>query len=418
MEMTKTELATFLQEQTVPLIKQHVEGSVAKLIEDSIAKRIDALKQPVGDPLAAVTAVVKPIEREKGLAFARVLRALARSKFEGNGADAAPNYLKAWGDVDLADQLIDSRQKAMAAGVATAGGYLVPQQYASEIIDVLRARTVMRRMGVPTMQMATGTFNIPKITTGSTGYYIGENTNITKSELKTGNLQLTFKKLAALVPVSNDLLRYSQPSADTIIRNDVVRALQSREDQAFIRDDGMAGTPKGVRYALDAATNKLTVTAGGVSLANATTDLGRLILLLQNANIPLTRGGWLLAPRSLHYLSTVQNTSGFFVFRDEILRGTLWGFPYATTTTIPLTLTDNGGTDESEVYFGDFDEAIIGESANLIVDASQEAAYYDGSSVVAAYSQDQTVVRAIMEHDFALRRDTSFGVLVGVRWGV
>ncbi len=417
MELTKTELATFLQEQTVPLIKQHVEGAVATLVEDAIAKRVDALKQPVGDPLAAVVNPVQPITREKGITFARVLRALARAKFEGNGADAAPAYLKAWGDGDLADQIIEHRRKAMAAGVATSGGYLVPQQYANEVIDLLRARTVVRRLGAPTLQMATGTFSIPKITQGSTGYYIGENTNITKSELKTGNVTLTFKKLAALVPVSNDLLRYSQPSADTIIRNDVVRALQVREDQAFIRDDGTAGTPKGLRYAVDQANNLIMVTAGGVSLANATTDLGRLILLLQNANIPLSRPGWILAPRSVHYLMTVQNTSGFFVYRDEMLRGTLWGFPFATTTTIPLTLTDNGGTDESEVYFGDFDEAIIGESANLIIDASQEAAYYDGSSVVAAYSQDQTVVRAIMEHDFALRRDTSFGVLQGVRWG-
>lgn len=418
MEMTKSELATFLQEQTLPLIKQHVEGNVAKLIEDSMAKRIEELKKPTGDPMAAVAAPVKPIEREKGLAFARVLRALARSKAEGSGAEAAPAYLKLWGDHDLADQLVDSRQKAMAAGVATAGGFLVPQQYATEIIDVLRARTVMRRMGVPTIQMSTGTFNIPKITQGSTGYYIGENTNITKSELKTGNLQLTFKKLAALVPVSNDLLRYSQPSADAIIRNDVVRALQAREDQAFIRDDGTAGTPKGLRYCINVATNLINAT-NAVALATVTTDLGRCILLLQEQNIPLSRGGWIFAPRTLHYLMTVQNTNGFFVYRDELLRGTLWGYPFAVTTTIPITQMNVGATaDESEVYFGDFDEAILGESANLIVDASQEAAYYDGSSVVAAYSQDQTVVRAIMEHDFALRRDTAFGVLQGVRWGV
>lgn len=418
MEMTKSELATFLQEQTLLLIKQHVEGSVATLVEDAIAKRVDQLKQPVGDPLAAVVAPIKPIEREKGLAFARVLKALALSKFEGNGAEAAPSYLKAWGDVDLADSLIDSRKKAMAAGVATAGGYLVPQQYSTEIIDILRARTVMRRMGVPSIQMNTGTFNIPKITQGSTGYYVGENVNATKSELTTGNLQLTFKKLVGLVPVSNDLLRYSQPSADTIIRNDVVRALQSREDQAFVRGDGTSGTPKGLRYALNLASNLLMVTAGGVSLANTTTDLGRLILALENANIPLMRGGWILGPRAKHYLMTVQNTSGFFVYRDEMLRGTLWGFPFASTTTIPTNLTDNGGTDESEVYFGDFDEAIIGEAANLIVDASQEAAYYDGTEVVSAFSKDQTVVRAIAEHDFALRRDTSFAVLRGVRWGV
>jgi HK97 family phage major capsid protein len=164
--------------------------------------------------------------------------------------------------------------------------------------------------------------------------------------------------------------------------------------------------------------NSFNIQVGGVSLANTTTDLGRLILTLENANIPLMRGGWLFGPRAKHYLMTVQNSTGFFVYRDEMLRGTLWGYPFAVTTTIPTNLTDNTGTDESEVYFGDFDEAIIGESANLIVDASQEAAYFDGSEVVSAYSKDQTVVRAIEEHDFALRRDTAFAVLVGVRWGV
>ena len=413
MEMTKSELATFLQEQTVPLIKAHVEGNVAKLVEDSIQKRVEELRKPTGDPLAAVAAPVKPIEREKGIAVSRIIAATAKAKMSGFTQNPI-DILKKQGDGDIADEIT----KAMAAGVATSGGYLVPPQYASEIIDVLRARTVMRRMGVPTIQMSTGTFNIPKITTGSTGYYIGENTNITKSELKTGSIQLTFKKLAALVPVSNDLLRYSQPSADVIIRNDVVRALQSREDQAFIRDDGTAGTPKGLRYQINLGTNLINAT-NAVALASVTTDLGRCILLLQEANIPLSRPGWLMAPRTLHYLMTVQNSSGFFVYRDELLRGTLWGYPYATTTTIPITQMNVGATaDESEVYFGDFDEAILGESMNLLVDASQEAAYYDGSSVVAAYSQDQTVVRAIMEHDFALRRDTSFGVLQGVRWGV
>jgi len=412
MEMTKSELQTFMQEQTLPLIKQHVEGNVAKLVEDAMAKSLDALKKPVGDPLAAVAAPVTPVQREKGVAFSRIIAATAKAKASGFTMNPV-EILKAQGDGDIAENI----QKAMAAGVATAGGYLVPVQYATEVIDLLRAKTVMRRMGVPTIQMSTGTFTIPRITAGTTGYYIGENQNITPSEVATGTLTLTFKKLAALVPVSNDLLRYSQPSADTIIRNDVVRALQVREDQAFIRDSGIGGTPKGVRYQV-AAANLISVTAGGVSLANATTDLGRLILLLQTANIPLSRPGWLMHPRSLHYLNTVQNTNGAFVFRDEILRGTLWGYPYAITTTIPANLADLGGSDESEVYFGDFDEAILGESANLIVDASQEAAYYDGSTVVPAFSRDQTVVRAIMEHDFALRRDTSFGVLRGVRWGV
>jgi HK97 family phage major capsid protein len=48
---------------------------------------------------------------------------------------------------------------------------------------------------------------VPKITGGSTAGYVGENANITKTQPTTGQITLTFKKLAALVPISNDLLR-------------------------------------------------------------------------------------------------------------------------------------------------------------------------------------------------------------------
>jgi hypothetical protein len=51
--------------------------------------------------------------------------------------------------------------------------------------------------------------------------------------------------------------------------------------------------------------------------------------------------------------------------RDDVVVCTVTPSDSGTTgapvSSIPLTLTDNGGTDESEVYFGDFDEAIIGE---------------------------------------------------------
>ncbi len=58
----------------------------------------------------------------------------------------------------------------------------------------------------------------------------------------------------------------------------------------------------------------------------------------------------------------------------------------------------------------------IGDNLNLTIDVSQEAAYYDGANVVAAFSQDQLVIRAIAEHDFVLRYDKAVAVLAGVDW--
>ena len=92
--------------------------------------------------------------------------------------------------------------------------------------------------------------------------------------------------------------------------------------------------------------------------------------------------------------------------------GTLLNFPFAVTSQIPSNL--GTGANESEVYFVDFGDAIIGESSLVELAVSEEAAYYNGISVVAAFSLDQTVIRAIARHDFALRRSVAGAVLTEV----
>ena len=193
----------------------------------------------------------------------------------------------------------------------------------------------------------------------------------------------------------------------------MVRAIAQAENQAFLRGDGTGGSPRGLRFWCQ---NANVMTSAGTTLTNILTDLANAVVTLKNANVPMTACGWIMAPRSEMALMKIQNSNGFYVFRDEMLSGKLWGFQYKTTTQVPTNLTDHGGATESEVYLADFDECVIGESMNLAIDASSEAAYFDGSNVIAAYSQDQTVVRAIEEHDFAVRRDQAVAVLNGVNW--
>jgi HK97 family phage major capsid protein len=339
---------------------------------------------------------------EKGLVIARFIRALAAGK--GDPQRAAAFAQKNWGD--------DVVSKALAAGDAAAGGFLIPDQYSADIIELLRAQSVVRKLNPLQVPMPMGTLTLPKITGGVTAQYIGENVNIPKGQPSFGSLRLTYKKLAALVPVSNDLLRYNAYGVDAIVRDDLVSGIAMREDIAFIRDDGSQFTPKGLRYWAPAA--NLIPANGTVNLANVTSDLAKLILQLMNANVRMLRPGWMFAPRTMMYLMTVRDGNGNFAFRDEMLLGRLWNFPFGATTQIPINL--GGGTDESEVYFTDMADVVIGDATSIIIDASTEAAYHDGTQVVAAFSQDQTVVRAIVQHDLGMRHDASVAVLTAVKW--
>ena len=363
-----------------------------------------------GDPAP----VVRP--EDKGLDFACCIRATAAAKFRGTGADGAIEILKQWGKIDLAEKWADARQKALAAGDATAGGFLVPTQFSQDVIEFLRARAVVRSLNARTIPVPTGTIKIPKLTGGATAYYIGENTAATKSEPTTGQLTLTFKKLVTLVPLSNDLIRYASPGADAIVRDDTVNAMRVREDQAFIRDTGTDSTPKGLRYWAHA--DNIVAANGTASVQNTFTDLGKLWQKLLEANIPMIAPGWIMSPRVQTFLMTLLNSNGYPVFRDEMSSGRLWGFPYGVTTNVPTNLDASlaGNNNESEVYLADFAQAVIGESMNLVIDTSAEASYTEGGTVVSAYDRDQTVVRAIAEHDFGLRHDKGIAVLTQVKW--
>ena len=427
--MTKAELSGFIKEQVAPLIKDAVGKDVADMVRENVEAAFATLRSK-GNKDSAHLKMFGGEEKTQeqlapGTGFARCLRATAAAKMAGYGPDKAIDILRSWGDNELADKWQDSRTKALASNDPTAGGFLVPTQFSTDVIGLLRPAAVVRSLGPMTMPMPNGTVKVPKVTGGASASYIGENANVGKSQEQFGQITLTFKKLGVLVPISNDLIRYSSPSADQIVRDDVVRAMAQREDQAFLRDDGTSGTPKGLKYWINQA-SKYNAN-GTVNLANVTIDLGKAIQNLMAANIPMivdqqlntqgggARPGWIFSPRTYRYLSTVQTTVGVYAFRDEMLRGTLWGWPFRVTTQVQETLGAAGAS--SEIYFGAFAHAVIGEALGMMVDASQEAAYHDGSNVVAAFSQDQTVIRVIQEHDFALRYDKAFTLIEAVNWG-
>ncbi len=338
-----------------------------------------------------------------GIGVARMVRALAATK--GDNFSAAQWAERTFGDSQVS--------KALAAGSGSAGGFTVPDALSREVIELLRPASVVRRMGATSITMSNGNFSLPKLTSGATASYIGENSNVGVTEETFGQVKLTVRKLAALVPISNDLIRFGGASADGLVRDDLIRAIAVTEDSNFIRGLGTGNGPKGLRYWAPTA-NVLNVNAT-VSTANTHTDLGRLMAALLNANVRMLRPGWLMSPRTQIFLMDLRDSNGLLVY-PEMAQGRLRGFPFASTTSIPINLAVTD-TDESEIYLVDFADVVIGEmEGGFVIDVSSEAAYFDGTSVVSAFSKDQTVVRVIAQHDLVVRHAESIAVLSDVDW--
>ena len=387
---------------TMDQLNDYVAGVVRDVMDVKLDEMKAANQQHIANMQAEArrNAIEKP---EKGLMAARFMRAIAAGK--GDARRAAEFAHREWGE----DEAI---MKALEASDAAGGGVLIPTQWSGEVIELLKEATIFRKLNPRVIPMATGSMQMSKITAGSTASYIGESQNLPTSEPTFGQINLTWKKLAVLIPVSNDLLRFNTEGADAIVRDDAVGAMATREDQAFLRDDGSEFTPKGIlnwvptAHAFDANAT--------VNLANVTADLAAQILLLREAHCKFLRPAWIMAPRTEFYLLSVRDANGNFAYRDEMLRGTLWGFPYGSTTEFPTNL--GAGSDESQIMLVDFADVLLGESNTLEIMASDVAAYHDGSNVQAAFSLDQTVLRLIAHHDIAVRHEESLSVMNAVTW--
>lgn len=385
------------------VVNAAVDQAVAPLREKQtdLMERLQAGQERLGNAIRSTDG------KTQGIAAARFVRAMA---FGRGDLERAKHFCtKTWDD-GLGDDIV----KSLQAGDLTAGGALVPPEYAQEIIELLRPMSVVRAAGARTLPMNAGSLTLRKQTAGSTAAYVGESTNITKTQPTTGQIVMTSKKLAAIVPISNDLLQFSSsPSADEFVRDDLVLHIATREDQAFLRDDGTQDKPKGLRYWAQAA--NITAT-NGTSATNIETDCKDAINDLEGNDVRMIKPAWFMAPRSKNHLVNLRDANGNLIF-PEIRGGspTLYGWPAFVSTNIPTNL--GSGGNESELYLVDMVDAIIAEASGLEIAVDSSASYVDSGSLVSAFSRDETLIRAISKHDFAVRHEESVAVKTGVTWG-
>lgn len=385
---------------------EKLQASVAR--EQDLLDRKAVAAKPVTIPQGNAPAGTIPAQAaqplEPGMQFARIVTAMAAT---GMDQRAAAHFAEqTWGTAQ--GQIVANMEQS----TNTKGGFLVDTAYSRDFIDILRPRVVIRSLGAVSVPMPDGNLTMRKKTAGTSAGYIGERVAFPTTDVTVDQITMSAKKLAALVPITNQLIRRASIGVEAMVRDDLVEAVALKEDQQFLRGAGSATAPKGLLN-LVAAPNKIDANAT-VDLASVTTDLGKLRLAVLNANVPMTRCGWIMSPRTKIFLETLRDGNGNIAF-PSVASGTLYGYPIGVTTSVPDNL--GAGTNESEIYFGDFAQFLIGDTMSVTIAASDVAAYDDGGTIRAAFSNDETVIRIIEEHDTQVRYDTAFAVLQKVTWG-
>ena len=304
----------------------------------------------------------------------------------------------------------------IAAGVeaaASSGGALVPTNMHDEVIALLRPRTVVRNLGARNVPLPNGNLSMPRMASGATSGYVGEGSDVLASEGTTDDVNLSAKTMITLVPMSNQLIGRAGFRIEQMVLNDIINSMAVREDKAFLRDDGTSNTPIGFKKtATDASRTE--AWSGTADLATIDAYLDSMILKLMNSDSLLITPGWAMSPRSYMKLFGLRDGNGNKVY-PELAQGQLKGYPIQHTTTIPNNL--GTGTNESEIYFADWNDVVIGEQENMKVDFSREATYKDsGGNLVSAFSRNQSVVRVVAEHDIGFRHPEGLVLGTGVAW--
>jgi HK97 family phage major capsid protein len=313
-----------------------------------------------------------------------------------------------WSNAGFEKEVFDNTSKrTLYAGSAGAGGYIVPAEYIAELIELIRANLVVAGLGATVLDNLQGSpIEFPKQLSGATAYWVDENETITPSDLTFGQLSLTPKAVAAMVKLSNRLIKLSNPSAEALVRNDIALVMALAIDLACLRGTGTDAQPLGIVNTPGINTVEIGTEGGIFNFDHAQKMEGTL----EDDNALRGNLAYVMNPKVKRILKSLKvqqystQTSDMeyllgMPMSDAKLAEAI-GYKFATTTQIPATGTKNSGINLSEVIFGNWTELLIGRWGGMELMASTEAGD--------AFSKNQTWVRVIQEVDTAVRHAESF----------
>ena len=297
------------------------------------------------------------------------------------------NFLKA----TIAGPSTDAERRALAEGTDSAGGYTVPTSLSAQLIDALRAASVVVQAGARTVPLDTNSVAVAKLLTDPVPAWRAENGAVNESDPTFGQVLFEPKSLAVMTKISLELMQDSVNIATELPRI-LAAALALELDRVALLGSGSAPEPRGIANVSGIGTTAL----GGAFANYAPVLTARTGILTRNGGMP---GAVIMNPRDEGALSGWTDSTGQPLNQPRALDG----MKFLTTTSIP---TNGGtGTDESTMFVGDFTKLLIGMRQDIRIEILRER-YMDSM---------QYALVAHLRADVAVEHAAAFHTITGVQ---
>ena len=236
-------------------------------------------------------------------------------------------------------------------GVDADGGYLVPEEYDSRLIDGLEEENIIRKLGHRITTSGERKINIAA--TKPAAAWIDEGEALTFSDATFSQINLDAHKLHVAVKVTEELLYDNAFQLENYIIEEFYKALANAEEDAFINGDG-TGKPLGI----------LATSGGaevGVTAASATAiTADEVINLVYSLKRPYRKNAvFILNDQTIATLRKLKDGNGAYMWQPALVAGEpdkLLGYPVYTSAYMP---TVEAGA--KTIIFGDLSYYNIGD---------------------------------------------------------
>ena len=329
-----------------------IDGTIARLRELEALNVAQATPVPGSPAPAYVPRVVIKSTVAPGTAFVRM--ACATLVCKGN-LYAAVEYAKRWDD--STPEVVLALKAAIAPGTATDAawaGPLVNQNISKDFIELLRPATILGKIsGWRTVPFNT---KVPAQSAGGTYGWVGEAKPKPVTKLALTAATLEWAKAAGIIVLTQELIKLSSPSAEELVRNDMIKGIAQFLDGQLI-DPAVAAV---------ASVNPASITNGAPTAAATTNPLADIMGLINHFvtnNIDVSGVHFIMSPSNALSLSFRTNLDGSPEFPGlSINGGNYKGLTFVTSNT--------AGTNVIALQ----PELILyADDGGVTIDASQEA---------------------------------------------
>jgi HK97 family phage major capsid protein len=242
----------------------------------------------------------------------------------------------------------------LSVGEDTSGGYLVPEEFANELIIALEEQNIFRQIA-RIVRTSSDKLKVPVATAVGTASWIDENEVIPESESTFSQITLNAYKLGTMMRSSTELVEDSAFNIQSYIAQEFARRIGSREEEAFCLGDG-TGKPTGIFGG----------TGGAQEGASATTTINfdNMIDLFYSLKPPYrNRAVFLVNDSTMKVLRKIKSGDGQYIWQPSVkekIPDTILGRPVYVSPYAP-----EMAEDAYPVAFGDFNYYWIADRRDI-----------------------------------------------------